>query len=236
MLVKFSHATQVFYSDFNSGMPAEITGGGVQSVGGYEGLGNGDNHFSGNFLRNDTGGYYGGPQQRTTLTLSGLPSHTSIDIDFLLATIDSWDGESDYCGKDYFEVGIDNSVIFYATFDNFNYQNHDLTQQGFVPDSSSVILTRADADIFGPGNGWYDAAYDMSQQLSQFHNIPHIASTLTIEFFADGSGWQGDNDESWAIDNLKVSLNGVSAVPDVGATSWLLLSAMGILSFIRRRQ
>jgi len=45
-----------------------------------------------------------------------------------------------------------------------------------------------------------------------FQNIPHTAGTLTIEWFAGGSGWQGGSDESWAIDNVEVILT--SAVLD----------------------
>jgi hypothetical protein len=40
-----------------------------------------------------------------------------------------------------------------------------------------------------------------------FNNIPHMVSTLTIEWFASGAGWQGGTDESWAIDNVEVILN-----------------------------
>ena len=40
---------------------------------------------------------------------------------------------------------------------------------------------------------------------SKLKGIAHTSDTLTIDFFASGSGWQGGNDESWAIDNLQVT-------------------------------
>ena len=65
--------------DFNHGMPTQMTGGNLESVQGYAGLGSGSNVFSGNFLRNDSGGYGDTPtspvvpQTHTVLTLTGLP-------------------------------------------------------------------------------------------------------------------------------------------------------------------
>ena len=36
-----------------------------------------------------------------------------------------------------------------------------------------------------------------------FFDIPHSATTLTVEVLRMG-GWQGGNDESWAIDQLRI--------------------------------
>src|SRR5262249_49353682 len=49
----------------------------------------------------------------------------------------------------------------------------------------------------------YDSAYNVGLD-SAFSNIPHTSSSLTVEWFASGAGWQGGSDESWAIDNLEV--------------------------------
>jgi hypothetical protein len=59
----------------------------------------GSNVFAGQFISNTTGGNEGGnptgtPGQPTTLTLTNLPPHDSIDLNFLLAIIDSWDGSN----------------------------------------------------------------------------------------------------------------------------------------------
>ncbi|MCB9418674.1 MAG: hypothetical protein H6667_02640 [Ardenticatenaceae bacterium] len=61
-----------------------------------------------------------------------------------------------------------------------------------------------------------DAAYDMSLYPA-FHNIPHSASTLTIEWVAGGDGWQGGDDESWAIDNLEIVIEqqGIDVAIDI---------------------
>ena len=40
------------------------------------------------------------------------------------------------------------------------------------------------------------------------------SSSLTVDFFASGSGWQGGSDEWWGIDNVSVTLDSVEAVPE----------------------
>ncbi|WP_048316980.1 hypothetical protein, partial [Crocosphaera watsonii] len=49
-----------------------------------------------------------------------MPSHTSIDINFLLAIIDSWDGNHPTFGPDFFNVKVDGVSIFSETFDQWN--------------------------------------------------------------------------------------------------------------------
>jgi hypothetical protein len=36
--------------------------------------------------------------------------------------------------------------------------------------------------------------------------IPQTASSMTVEWFADGAGWQGGSDESWATENVQIGL------------------------------
>ena len=79
-----------------------------------------------------------------------------------------------------------------------------------------------------------------------FQNIPHTANTLTVEWFASGAGWQGDNltfggtqDESWAIDNVRVDLNGVTVPAPLPPTASLLgsgLLGLGLLGFRRMKK
>jgi len=62
----------------------------TEGVQGYAGIGTGTDVFSGNFLRNKTGGSPDGtPGLKTTLSLNNLPTHTGINLQFLLAIIDS---------------------------------------------------------------------------------------------------------------------------------------------------
>jgi energy-converting hydrogenase Eha subunit G len=77
---------------------AGVTGGlsgitGTVGVEGFAGLGSVGNQFSGNLLLNGSGDLarFNVTPTPTTLTLSNLPAHTSRDVNFLLAIIDSWD-------------------------------------------------------------------------------------------------------------------------------------------------
>lgn len=202
---------QVYFNDFDGTLivapGVSDTLGGVttlEPVQGYDGLGVGGNVFAGNFLRNITGGHsssgggIGTPGSPTTLHLSGLPPHTSIDLNFLLAIIDSWDGSEPggctICHPDILTVTVDGNIIFSESF-GFNGPS-------FVP-SPGVLLTEYTPLGFNPT--FDDSAYDMGLYPA-FDEIPHTASDLTIEWTASGAGWQGGDDESWAIDNLEIIL------------------------------
>ena len=244
-----SASTITFISlDFNQGMPSQITGGNLESVQGYAGLGSGSNVFSGNFLRNDTGGYGPTPtspvvpQTHTVLTLTGLPAHTSVSLGFLLAVIDSWDGTSTEkfkgfpYGPDYFNVRVDNVSIFSQPLTNYG-----AAQVPPLPADVQLLDWPKNLGF----NHWDDSAYDLGLD-PVFQNIAHTSNTLIVEWFASGAGWQGDNvrfggsqDESWAIDNLRVDLNGVPAPAPLPPTAFLLgsgLLGLGLLGFRRMRK
>lgn len=87
---------------------------------------------------------------------------------------------------DYFNVSVDGRVVFKETF--------------FVlsDDSQTYLETKDTLLSRGVDRGFMsvpDLAYDMSHD-SGFQNMPHTGDTVTISFFASGSGWQGLDDES----------------------------------------
>jgi len=188
-----SYASVVYSTDFNLGIDPEFsTTGSLEAVQGYSSYG-----FGGNFLRNDDV-----PATTTTLTLTSLPAHDSVDIGFLLAVIDSWDGKEcrPEVSPDIFNVKVDGVLVFSEYLENSTCGT-----QSYVP--SAVALARHVQLGFNTGSTYFlDSAYDMGLE-SVFQNIPHTDDTLTIEWFASGGGWQGGDDESWAIDNVEVSIN-----------------------------
>lgn len=184
---------------------------------GYAGTG----IFSGMMLHNATG-IGGSAPAKTTLTLSGLPSHDTIDIDFALAIIDSWDSSDGSPSPDYFNVTVDGVSVFQETYANasgsVNYSD---------PDNTLVPTT---GDLGFTGGPFFDADRAYNAAADSAFSVAHTASTVTIEFFASGVGWQGGIDESWGMDNLSVS---ATTVPIPGAF-WLLGSAMCGLLFKRQ--
>lgn len=214
-----AQAAPVFETDFESGMPIELTtGDGVlEPVQGFAGLGPSGSQFGGQFLRNAS-------TNATILTLTGLPAHSAIDIEFLLAVIDSWDGSSaGFPSGDFFTVTVDGVPIFTESFVN--------SQAGFtqtyVAPSGGELAYKQNLG-FTVGFHHSDSAYDMALEPS-FQGVPHSASTLTVVFSGSGTGYQGGTDESWAIDQLRVSL-----VPEPGALFLLVSGALSATAMARR--
>ncbi len=221
-------SSTVFTTNFDTGVPTQFSGitttAGVQ---GYAGLGTAPNVFAMNLLQNDSGGTRGAPgsipTSPTTLTLTNLPTHTSIDINFLLAIINSWNGlNAANFGMDFFNVSVDGTMLFHDSFDNVSATGVD---QGYVAPPGVQITPRPLTDLGFPSPSTiFDSAWNLGLD-PLFDNIPHTASTLTIDLFADGPGYEGSDSESWGIDNFEVILNGIPIITTAISNDTLLGSA-----------
>ncbi len=223
--------TTVFTDNFDSGVASPQFSGvpSVVGVQGYSGIGG----FLGNFLRS------GGTE---TLTLNGLPAHTSVTVNFMFAAIDSWDGFVN-AGPDFFNVTVDGASVFSETFDN----SIGLGDQGFDPANATGARLSYGSNLgFTVGGPYNDAAYDMSV-LPAFSEIPHSASSLTVSWFANGAGWQGNadrNDESWAIDAVEIIVDAIDTKPPPPkdnpipepVTAGLTFMSLGALTVATRRR
>lgn len=201
-------ASVVVDVDFETVLPAGLDAGTalLTPSQGYEPLGYPGNSFGPTFLRAQTGNVI-------TMTLTGLPPHTSVSVDFLFAAIDSLDGTGTFPAGDFFRVDIDGFTIFRESFANATMSQI----QSYDPPDASIVLARfVDLGFSGPGGFYTDSAYDMSLD-PQFHDWPHTASSVTVTFSLEGMGVQDLADESWAIDNLRVTTgNTPRARPDGG--------------------
>lgn len=207
----------VFSTGFEAGIPAEVSGAGVQvePAQGLAGLGAAGNQFGGNVLR-----YHAQQLHETTLTLTGLPPHTHVSVGFLLALLDSWDG------TELMQVVVDGDQRFSHWF---QLATGDATSY-LAPDGA---LLSSGTNLGWSAGSYYgrDRAYDLSLEPA-FIDIPHTAPTLTVTWrlgaVSGGAAqnWQGGTDESWAIDNLVVSTSGgTSAAPLPAAAARLLGNA-----------
>ncbi len=187
----------VFSSDFDLSIPVQINPGqasltGVQR---FSGLGPQGNQFANQFLRSATGNV-------VTLTLQNLPDHTTIDLDFLFAAIDSLDGTGQSPSGDFFKITLDGNEIFRESFANATPSQ----VQSYIPSAGVELARRQNLGFSGPGSFYTDSAYNLGAD-PRFRGISHTGSTATFTFQIEGPGGQALADESWAMDNLKVSVN-----------------------------
>jgi hypothetical protein len=230
----------VFFDNFDGG---RVTAPGVsanlsgittlQGVQGYAGLGTASNAFSGNMLRNVSGmafpfgGVPASPPVPTRLTLTGLPPHNAVELNFLFAVIDSWDGSTGGAifgaDSDVFNVTIDGVRVFSETF-----HREDLNDQSYLPPTGGRLTSGTQR---GFETQYLDAAYNLGLE-SRFDSIPHASNAMTIEWLANGDGWTANyfEDESWGMDNVEVVLHGVVPEPQSVTLALAALVMLGACS------
>lgn len=222
--------TVVYQNDFDTsstaaGVTAAVAG--PQAIGGFGVTNYGG--VTGSFLYNDTGNNYGGgpAPQMTTFTLSNLPSHTALDVDFHLMFIDSWDSTNGGAGvsPDYLEIYLDGVLWGQLTAANTSGTTNDFA---------------GGTQTFGPGNFVYNGYSDRIVDMSGASGLTfaHTASTFTLGIRAGGTGWQGGADESWGIDNIKVTAtlrDQTGAIPEPGTWALMILGFGAAGAALRRR-
>jgi len=206
--------TVVYSNDFDNpavvagGVSATLTGGAdVASIAPY-------NATYGNFHRNDSNVI---PAE---LTLTNLPPHSEVDLNYILGFIDSWDSlDGGCCAPDQLDLYIDHSPFASYTYNQVQGTVIDI-------DGGTVLFDKVQYD----NNIFYtDVIVDMTGDPTL--KFPHSASTLTVSWIASGAGWQGSNDEAYGIDNLSIELSGV---PEPSCLMLLALGTFGATA-IRRR-
>jgi hypothetical protein len=197
-----AQSTQVFATDFEGSLPAEFDapGASIQPSQGWGPLGHPGNQYGANFLR-----YEATPLFDTRLVVRDLPPHDRLSLGFLLALIDSWDG------TELFRVSVDGQLLWSHWFQLASGDASD-----YVAPPGTLLSSGTELGFSFGAYYSRDRAYDLSLD-STFIDIPHTADSVVVVWYLDAvSGiaaqqWQGAMDESWAIDNVRVSVRTATA-------------------------
>jgi len=186
-------AAATLYSNNFEGQPKALQGAGARTdTLGYKDLG-----FQNYLWRNDVAG--GGAANASWLAFT-LDAARVVHLSFDLAIIDSWD-ETDNFGTDTFNVAVDGQTVFSRIFTG----NFDAFTEPTVDPALTTLSYGSKLAKYGDWNDdWDDAAYAVSLSLGQLEAGDH-----TVSFYAAGPVWQGGYDESFGLDNIRItSLNG----------------------------
>jgi hypothetical protein len=141
----------------------------------------------------------------------GTPAPSAYLLEFWFYAIDSWDGNDSVYGPDRFMVRVNNAAIFHESFAN----QHLWQSYNRSPDVGRAQL--------GFDGRWNDSIYYMA--------LPFSTNDATLRFDFLAYGLHGAmNDESWGIDNIRVSTVPVPAPAGAG-----LLLAGACFAARRRR-
>lgn len=170
--------------------------------------------------------------ETVSLTLSGLSAYNSLLLEFDLYLIRSWDGSSsgtafDY-GNDAFKVWLgDGTVLLDGTFSNGNPAG-----QSYGPLPLNAYHTGA-AETYSLGFEFYDGIQQSSQVMDSVYrmNFAFASNTELLTLNFTGYGLQGLADESWGLDNVRVS-----AVPEASSATLMGLGLLALAWRTRRRR
>lgn len=203
-----------------------------------------DGHWS-IWQTEDTPTPYPGPVARSFLGQFGnesvgfstnLGSYTgNLLLEFDLYLIRTWDGSStgtahDY-GNDVFQVSLaDGPTLFAETFSNGNPAG-----QSYGPDPLNAAMTGA-VETYSLGYTFWDGINNMTYNQDAVYRLAmtfeHLDPLLRIDFA--GLGLQSLDDESWGLDNVRLTWLGsnVASVPVPGV---LPLLGVGLLALAATR-
>jgi hypothetical protein len=140
--------------------------------------------------------------ETVTLTLKNLKPHSLATVSFDLYILKSWDGNNPNYGPDRWSLSVEGgTTLLDATFsNNFKTALYDLSLQNY-PAANSAPQTSA-AAMNSLGYTFYgDSIYHLT------FPFPHIGDTLILHFSSSLFEGKGTGDESWGLDNVRVSTN-----------------------------
>ncbi len=231
LTITASATTVLFSQNFESGaVPGQLYGGTLLNTSGVP-ASVGDGNW---VLYNNSGGTPQGTASNPIgLQLSGLQPFQNANLQFTFIAVDSWDGvDMGSFSTDYFNIQVNAAVLFQGAFRNWlgtEYPGDGAPAYGTAPANSTITLLSSDNNYLV--SSATDSFYTI--HLDGFH--ADASGNLNIYFYASGSGWQGGNDESFAVDNLLVT-SPDAVINNPEPTTWLTMSAGLILLLSHRKR
>jgi hypothetical protein len=139
-------------------------------------------------------------EETVTLTLRNLKPHTAATVTFDLYVLKSWDGNNPNYGPDRWSLSVQGGpTLLDTTFSNNPKTGaYDLSLQNY-PVANSAHQTGA-AVVNSLGYKFYgDSIYHLSLTFA------HTGETLAVNFSSSLFEGKGTGDESWGLDNVRVS-------------------------------
>ncbi len=137
-----------------------------------------------------------------TLTLKNLKPHSLANVTFDLYILKSWDGNNPNYGPDRWSLSVDGGpTLLDTTFsNNFKTAPYDLSPQNYPtpnsnPQMSAVAVNSLGYTFYG------DSVYRLT------FSFAHAGDTLILHFSSSMFEGKGIGDESWGLDNVRVSTN-----------------------------
>jgi hypothetical protein len=145
--------------------------------------------------------------ETVTLTLKNLKPHTLATVSFDLYILKSWDGNNPNYGPDRWSLSVaGGSTLLDTTFSNNPKTGaYDLSLQNYpapnsAPQTSAAVVNSLGYTFYG------DSIYHLTFTFS------HTADTLVLNFSSSLFEGKGTGDESWGLDNVRLSTDADSHI------------------------
>ena len=143
-------------------------------------------------------------EQTVSLACHNLPDHRRLRVSFDLYILKSWDGTSPEYGPDQWSLAVaGGSRLFASTFSNNPKFEREGSYQDFPYPRSQPRSGAISTNTLGFGTFFGDSIYHFD------FVFPHSDNNLTLHFSSSLFEGKGTADESWGLDNVRVSI-----VPD----------------------
>jgi Ca2+-binding RTX toxin-like protein len=136
--------------------------------------------------------------QTVSLSLAGLPSHSTVTVSFDLYIINSWDGNDLSAGPDIWDLSVTGGpILLHTTFTGAAFDLSQAYPDNYPEGDHPAGTGAAEVGTLG---------YSLDSVYRLRFTFPHADSSVQFDF--SGINLQEIGDESWGLDNVEVAVDG----------------------------